>query len=73
MINGGSIPETRCEVSIWGLWERQTEVINVVRFGYDDAETRNPEIMDKLLSWWGKIKKEKHGQHFHDQQKYVSR
>ena len=58
----GSVPQTRGDVSIRGLPERQMEEIIDVRFGDDDAYYYNTERMDKLLSGWKKLKKENHGQ-----------
>ena len=42
--------ETRNDIIIRGLWERQTESIIGVIFGDLDAYTYNHELMDKLLS-----------------------
>ena len=59
--HGGSVPETRGDVSIWGLWESQTEAIIDVRFRNADTDSRNPVIMDKLLAGWEKLKKDNYG------------
>ena len=64
-----SVPETRGDLSIQCIWEIQTEAIIDVRFGYADAETWNPVIMDKLLAGYDKINKDKHGQTCYDQRK----
>ena len=42
------------------------------RFGYAEAETWKPVIMDKLLVGWDKIKREKHGQACYDQRRHFS-
>ena len=48
------------------------EAIIDVRFGDDDAGTRKPEVMDKLLGWSDKIMMEKHGKTCYVQQKNFS-
>ena len=70
--HGGSVPETRVDVSIWGLWESQTEAIIDVRFRNADTDSRNPVIMDKLLAGWEKLKKYKHGQDCYNQRRHFS-
>ena len=72
MHQGGITPETLGDVSIWGLWESQTEAIIDVRFGYADADSWKPVRMDKFLSGWEKLKKEEHGQSCYDQGRYFS-
>ena len=67
--HGGSIPETQGGVSIWGLWESQTEAIVYVSFRDSCADTWKSEGLDKIFPWWEKLNKDKHGQHFHDQRK----
>ena len=62
-----SVPETRGDFSIQGLWDIQTEAIIDIRFGNTDAETWNPVIIEKLLVGWEKNKKEKYGQACYDQ------
>ena len=57
MCHRGSVPEKRGGVSIRGLWESQTEAIIGFRFGDADADTWNPEGMDKLLDRWGKSRR----------------
>ena len=64
--HGGSIPETRGDVSIRGLRESQKESIIDIRFVDADADTWKPEGIDKLLDWWEKTKRDKHGQHCYD-------
>ena len=63
----GSVPKTRGDVSIWGLLESMMEAIIDVRFGDDDAYSWKPVRMDKLLSVWEKLKKDKHRMAFYDQ------
>ena len=53
----GRVPEAQGGVLIQVLWESQTEVIVDARFGYSDAWTWKPVIMDKLLEGWDKPKK----------------
>ena len=53
-------------MSIWGLWESQTEAIIYVRFRDACAETWKTEEVGKLWPGWGEIKREKYGQHCHD-------
>ena len=72
MHHGGSVPETRGNVPIRGLWKTQTEAIIDVRFGDADTETWEPYRMDKLLAGWEKTKKDKHGQACYDQQRHFS-
>ena len=55
--HGGSIPETQGGVSIWGLWEIQTEAIIYVMFRDACAETRKTYGVGKLWPGWGKTKK----------------
>ena len=57
-----SFPETRGDVSIRDLSESQMKEIIDVRFADDDTYSWNPVIMDKLLSGWEKLNKDKHGQ-----------
>ena len=57
-----SVPETRGYVSIRVLLKRVMEAIIDVRFGDYDAYSWKPFRMDKLLSGWEKLKKDKHGQ-----------
>ena len=59
-------------MSIRGLWEIQIGAIIDIRFGDAEADTYKPEVMDKLLVQWKKIKKEKHGQNCYNQQKHFS-
>ena len=59
-------------MSIQGLWESQTEAITGAGFGDADAETSKFEGMDKIFSWWEKIKGDNHGQYYHDQRKHFS-
>ena len=49
-----------------------TEATICVRFGDANTETYKTEEMDKLLPRWEKMKKEKKGQHCHDQWKHFS-
>ena len=64
--------EIRGDVLIRGLWESQTDAIIDVRFGDLDADTYKHKPMDKLLARWEKRKKDKHGKHCHEQQRYFS-
>ena len=66
------VPETLGDVSIRGLLENTTEEIIDVRFGIDDAYSWKPVRMDKLLSVWEKLKKDKHRLAFYDQRRHVS-
>ena len=54
MYYGGSVPETRCYMSIRSLRESQMEVIIDVRFGDADAEIWKTEVMDNILARWEK-------------------
>ena len=53
--------ETRGDVRIRGLWDRQTNSIMDVKLGDTDVYTYRFEPMLTLLAWWEKIKKNKHG------------
>ena len=49
MRHGRIIPEKRSDVSIRGIYESQMEAIIDIRFGYDDAETYNKEVIDTFF------------------------
>ena len=68
--HGGSIPETRGDMSIRGLWEIHIEAIIDVSFGDAYMETWKPVRIDKLLAVWEKNSKEKHGQVCYYQQRH---
>ena len=55
---------------ILGLWDRQVETIIDVKLGDADADSYEYEPVVALLDRWETIKKDKHGKHFHDQQKH---
>ena len=57
---------------IRGLWYHEVNAIINVNLGDSDANTYKYEPMISLLSRWEKIKKYKHGKHYHDQRKYFS-
>ena len=57
---------------IRGLWDRQVDAIIEVKLRDADADTYKYEPLTSLLSRWEKIKKDKHGKQFHDQQKHFS-
>ena len=59
-------------MSIRVLWESQTEAIIGVSLSDAESESLKTEGMDKLLTQWGKLNKDKHGQHCHDRRKYFS-
>ena len=66
------IPETRIDMSIWGIWEIQIEAIIDVRLWYADAKTWKTEWMDNILPLWIKLDKGKHMQYCCDQQNHFS-
>ena len=68
----GSAPETCGDVSIRGLSESQMKKILDVRFADDDTYSWNPVRMDKILSGWEKLKKDKNGQACYDQRRKFS-
>ena len=57
---------------IRGLWDCQIYAIINIKLGDSDVDTYNYEPMTALLARWEKIKKDKHGRHWHDQQKRFS-
>ena len=57
--------ETRCDVLIWGLWERQTDAIINIIFGDTDTGTYKHEPTEKILFWWDNQKKDNHNKKFH--------
>ena len=62
--------DTREDVMIRGLWDRQVDAIIVVKLVDADADTYKYEPMTSLLARWENIKKDKHGKHCHDQRKH---
>ena len=64
--------DTKGEVMIHGLWDRQVYAIIDAKLGDADADTYNYEPTTSLLARWEKIKKDKHGKHCNDQQKLFS-
>ena len=64
--------ETRGDVLIWGLWDRQTGAIVDIKLGDADVDTYRFDPMVTLLDWWKKTKKDKNGKHFHEQRKHFS-
>ena len=69
IIQGSDIFYTRGGVMILVLWGQHTDVIIYVKLGNADADTYRFEPMDKILDCWKKMKKGKHGSHYHEQQK----
>ena len=61
--------ETRGNVMIQGLWDRQVEAIIDVKLGDADADSYKYEPMSALLAGWETIKNNKHGKHCNNQQK----
>ena len=57
---------------IRGLWDRQVDAVIDIKIGDADADTYKYEPMTSLLARWGKIKKDKHGKHCHDQREHFS-
>ena len=43
--------ETRYDILIWGIWERQTDTVIVIRFRDADCDSYNKYPMRSLLSW----------------------
>ena len=64
--------ETRGDVMIRLLWDRQTNAIIDIKLSNSDADSYIFEPMVALLDWWEKIKKYKHSKHCHNQQKHFS-
>ena len=52
------------------LWDFQVNAIIDIKLGDADADTYKYDPITSLLARWEKIKKEKHGKHCHNQQKY---
>ena len=57
---------------IWVLWDRQADSIIVIKLGNPEGGFYKYEPMVVLLAWWETIKKYKHGEQWHDQQKCFS-
>ena len=55
---------------IWVLWELQVKAIIDVKFGDSDAGSYKYEPMASLMARWETIKKDKHGNHCHNQRKH---
>ena len=64
--------ETWGDVMIWGLWDQQTDAFINVRLGNADAYYYRFEPMAELLTQWNKVKKNKNGNHCHNQRKKSS-
>ena len=62
--------DTRGDVMIRGLCNRQVDAIIVIKLGDSDADTYKYEPIISLLTRWKKIKKDKHSKHFNDQRKH---
>ena len=58
---------------IRGLWGRKVDFIIDIKLGDADANTYKYKLMTSLLVGWGKIKKDKHSKHCHDQRKHFRR
>ena len=58
---------------VQGLRDRQVDAIIDVKLGDADADSYKYEPTTALLSRWEMIKKDKHGKHYHKQQKYFRR
>ena len=67
---GSQTLNTCDDIIIRGLWYQQTDGIIDVKLGNADADNYRFEPIAALLSWWGKIKKNKNGKHWHNQRKY---
>ena len=57
---------------VQGLWDPQVDAIIDVKIGDADADTYKYEPMTALLARCEKIKKDKHGEHCHNQWKHFS-
>ena len=64
--------ETWGGLIIWDLWDRHNYSIIDVKLGDADAYTYRFEPIAVHLDQWDKIKKYKHINNFHDQQKHFS-
>ena len=62
--------DTRGDVMVRGLWDRQVDATIDVKIGDDDADTYKYEPMTALLARWENTKKDKHGKDCHDQWKH---
>ena len=62
--------DTRGDVIIRCLLDLQINAVIDVKLGDADADTYKYDPMASLLARWEKIKKDKNGQHFHNQRKY---
>ena len=62
----------RGDVMIPGLWDCQVNTIIDIKLADADADTYNYDPMTSLLARWEKIKKDKHGKHWHYQWKHFS-
>ena len=64
--------ETRGDVLIRGLWDRQTDAIIDVKIGNADADTYRFEAMVMLLDRWDKVRKDKNSNQCHNRGKHFS-
>ena len=64
--------ETRGDVMIRLLWDRQINAIIDIKLGNADADSYIFDPIVALLDWWEKIEKDKHSKHLHNQQKQFS-
>ena len=55
--------DTRGDVMIQGLWDRQFDAIIDVKLGDANAGTYKYDPMTSLLARWENINKDKHGKH----------
>ena len=64
--------ETRGDVIIQGLWDRNSDAIIYVKLGDSDADSYKYDTMPALMDWWETIKNCKHSKYFHYQGKHSS-
>ena len=62
--------DTRVDVVIRGLWDRQVKAIMDVKLGDADADTYKYEPMKSLLDRWENINKEKQVKHCNNQRNH---
>ena len=63
--------ETRVCVVVQGLWDCQDDAIIDIILGNNVADSYKYETMTAFISRWETIKKDKHGEHCHNQWKHV--
>ena len=61
----------RGDMTIQGLWDPQANAIIDIKLGDSEVDYYKYEQIVALLNWWERIKKDKYGNHCHDQHKII--